>query len=125
MKKLIKATGDAKDSTEAHVFVRANAACMSDIVALIPVGGTQISQALEKVGYVVQYDHRYNPARRITKTLAEKQIVKYQLMAQVFFLAPPAGKFSQRACYISVSRFRGHTVQREWRRFCESFMYRI
>ena len=58
---------------------------MSDIVALIPGGGTQISQALEKVGYVVQFDHRYNPARRITKTLAEKQIVKYQLMAQVFF----------------------------------------
>jgi len=68
---LIKGSGDITDSQVFFNFVVEKA--RDNYVVVICGGGTKISAALEKAGYVVEYDEL---GRRVTKTWEERMIVR-------------------------------------------------
>lgn len=68
---LVKGSGDITDSQQFFDFVVKKA--KSNYVVVICGGGTEISAALEKAGYPIEYD---TLGRRITKTWEERMIMR-------------------------------------------------
>src|SRR4030042_3378466 len=68
---LVKGSGDITDSLQFFDFVVNKA--QSNYIVVICGGGTKISAALEKAGYVVEYDKL---GRRVTKTWEERMIMR-------------------------------------------------
>ncbi|MBU3925605.1 hypothetical protein KJ763_00335 [Patescibacteria group bacterium] len=68
---LVKGSGDVTDSLQFFNFVVEKA--RDNYVVVICGGGTKISAALEKAGYVVEYDEL---GRRVTKTWEERMIMR-------------------------------------------------
>ncbi|MEK7471113.1 MAG: hypothetical protein AAB623_00485 [Patescibacteria group bacterium] len=68
---LVKGSGDITDSQKFFDFVVKKA--KDNYVVVICGGGTKISAALEKAGYVVKYDELN---RRVTKTWEERMIMR-------------------------------------------------
>lgn len=68
---LVKGSGDITDSPRFFDFVVEKA--KENYVVVICGGGTKISAALEKAGYVIEYDAL---GRRITKTWEERLIMR-------------------------------------------------
>jgi len=68
---LVKGSGDITDSLQFFNFVVEKA--RDNYVVVICGGGTKISAALEKAGYVIEYDEL---GRRVTKTWEERMIMR-------------------------------------------------
>lgn len=68
---LVKGSGDITDSLQFFNFVVKKA--QKNYVVVICGGGTKISAALEKAGYVVEYDELN---RRVTKKWEERMIMR-------------------------------------------------
>lgn len=68
---LVKGSGDITNSLQFFNFVVEKA--QDNYVVVICGGGTKISAALEKAGYVVEYDML---GRRVTKTWEERMIMR-------------------------------------------------
>lgn len=68
---IVKGSGDITDSQQFFEFVVEKA--KENYVVVICGGGTRISAALEKSGYIVEYDEL---GRRVTKTWEERIIMR-------------------------------------------------